>query len=137
MAEPTFQPSAVVEENTPDAKTILLVEDHEDSAAVFERLLIRRGYRVLRASTLLEGLAILEQSPVDLLIADLSLPDGSGLELLRPSAAKARPPAIALSGHSAPDDLRRSRESGFARHLVKPVDFPVLCESIQELLARP
>lgn len=119
----------------PGPPRILLVEDHEDSAAVFERLLVRRGFQVLRAATLKEGLAHLDGSDVDLVIADLSLPDGSGLDLMHGLTSR-RVPAIALSGHAAPEDERRSLEAGFSRHLVKPVDFPALHAAIQDLLRR-
>lgn len=119
-----------------DPATILLVEDHEDSAAVFTRLLTRRGYRVVRASTVKEGRALLEREPVDLLIADLSLPDGNGLELMTGRGGTAKWRAISLSGYGAPEDLQRSREAGFSLHLVKPVDFVSLHTAIQDLLKK-
>ena len=46
-------------------------------------------------------------------------------------------PAIALTGYGQQDDLDRSRQAGFARHLVKPVEFPRLLEVIREVSARP
>ncbi len=136
MPLPPPAPSAEPPDRERKRATILLIEDHADSAVVFERLLVRRGFGVVHASTLKQGLECLEQGGIDLLIADLSLPDGSGLDVMAPGTGAQRLPAIALSGFGAPEDERRSREAGFALHLVKPVDFSVLHAAIEKLLSQ-
>ena len=136
MPLPPSAPSAEQPDRERKRATILLIEDHADSAVVFERLLVRRGFGVVLASTLKQGLECLEQGGIDLLIADLSLPDGSGLDVMAPGTGAQRLPAIALSGFGAPEDERRSREAGFALHLVKPVDFSVLHAAIEKLLSQ-
>ena len=66
-----------------------------------------------------------EAGEFDLIISDIGLPDGSGLDLMRRLRAGAgRSPAIALTGYGMEEDIRRSREAGFAAHLTKPIDFP-------------
>ncbi len=73
----------------------------------------------------------------DLLISDLGLPDGSGLDLIRKLRASRMTPiaGIALSGYGMDDDLRSSREAGFLEHLIKPIDFPGLEAAIRRVAA--
>jgi CheY-like chemotaxis protein len=59
------------------------------------------------------------------------LPDGTGFELMSEIRRLRGWPGIALSGHGMEADVRTSVESGFATHLVKPVDAPQLREAIQ------
>ena len=72
----------------------------------------------------------------DLLVSDIELPDGTGLELMRPAAGGAGCRAIAMSGYGTEEDIRRSREAGFAEHLTKPVDFRRLEEAIRRVSAK-
>ena len=67
-----------------------------------------------------------------LIVSDLGLPDGNGLDLIR-AAAKGHRPAIALSGFGMGSDVQASREAGFDLHLTKPVDFDVLLGALRAL----
>ena len=101
---------------------ILLVEDHADTAKIVRRLLVAQGHDVILAGTVKDGLAAIETLPIDVMISDLGLPDGSGLELMRQVLARGkRTPAIALSGYGTPSDIAQSKAAGFAEHLVKPL----------------
>ena len=121
----------------PAARTlrILLVEDHVDTARLMSRLLARLGHDVRTAGSVAEALPAAAAGPVDLVISDLGLPDGSGHDLMRQLHAGPLPgvPAIALSGYGMDDDLRRSREAGFRAHLTKPVDMNRLRTAVAEL----
>ena len=77
----------------------------------------------------------LEQSrePVDVLVCDIGLPDGSGLELVRRISARRPVKAIALSGYGSAGDLERSAQAGFAVHLTKPIAADKLLEAIETL----
>jgi signal transduction histidine kinase/DNA-binding response OmpR family regulator len=117
---------------------ILLVDDHEDTSRAMKRLLERVGYEVRTASSVAGAMESAKRAPFDLLISDIGLPDGSGIELLRRLKERfqhGRAPlkAIALSGFGMEEDLRRSREAGFVEHLTKPVDFEQLEAVIQQL----
>ena len=72
--------------------------------------------------------------PFDLLISDLGLPDGTGLDVLRGVREHSDCPAIALSGYGMESDLLRSREAGFATHLVKPIEMDQLEVTIRTVL---
>lgn len=59
-------------------------------------------------------------------MSDLGLPDGTGFDLMRELRDRHGLKGIAVSGFGMEEDLRRSRESGFLEHLIKPVDIDKL-----------
>ena len=112
---------------------ILLVEDHEDSRRVLGKLLESFGCTVFSAGTVGEALLMAENRSFDLLVSDIGLPDGSGMDLMRAIGSRQKIKGIALSGFGQADDLRRSEEAGFEVHLTKPVNFQALQEVIKKV----
>ena len=110
---------------------ILLVEDHEDTNRSLTNLLRRRGYEVQSALTFQSAIELSGKEKFDVLISDLGLPDGSGIDLIQKLASKP-PLGIALTGFGMEQDIRRSRGAGFQHHLVKPIDLNKLDLLIQE-----
>ena len=111
---------------------LLLVEDHEDTNRSLTQLLRRRGYYVQSAHSVQGALEAAAQEQFDVLISDIGLPDGSGIELMQ-KLRRDRPIfGIALTGFGMEDDLRKSYEVGFNHHLVKPVDLNRLDALIQQ-----
>ena len=113
------------------ALRILLVDDHPDSLGCFCQLLESKGHRVRCAGTAAGAIELGSQEEFDLLIADLGLPDVSGLELCR--ELKQRRPnleAIAISGYGLPHDFLTCKEAGFREHLLKPVSVRELDSAI-------
>ena len=117
--------------------SVLLVEDHVDSARVLSMLMRRRGYRVFHAATAAEAAALYASEPVDLIVSDLGLPDGSGLDLIRRLQAVRVTPSIILSGHGEADALASSLGAGVREHLTKPVEWPRLEAAMQRVLLSP
>ncbi len=115
---------------------VLMVEDHEDTRRVLRRLLERWGHRVQTAGSVAEACAILGTETFDLLLSDLGLPDGTGLEVVATLRAQSDIPAIAMSGYGMEADLARARTAGFTEHLVKPVAAERLREVLDRLGAR-
>ena len=114
---------------------ILLVEDHEDTNRSLTNLLRRRGYYVQSATSLQSALELNAKEEFDVLISDLGLPDGSGIELMQ-KLSSARPlVGIALTGFGMEEDIRKTREAGFKYHLVKPIDLTKLDQLIQQSVA--
>jgi CheY-like chemotaxis protein len=113
--------------------TVLLVEDHEDSAIALSYVLQQQGYAVQLAHSVAEALATASSCNVDVIVSDLGLPDGSGLDLLRTLRAQKPVRGIALTGYGRPEDVDQSRAAGFEHHLVKPVDLPELVAAIESL----
>jgi len=139
----TFPPAQeTAEEHTPKRPEeaarvggvrLLIVEDHADTARVLGRIMRQRGYTVRIAATVKEALEILAE-PVDVLVSDVGLPDGTGYELMR-RAREIRPiMGVAMSGYGMEEDIVKSQEAGFSEHLVKPVDATQIEESIIRLL---
>jgi len=115
---------------------ILLVEDHPDTAEAMAELLSLLGYRVTTAANLAEARAAAGAGKFDLLLSDLGLPDGSGLDLMRELARRNGDslPGIALSGYGMEEDVRQSLEAGFRKHLTKPVTLQALEAAIREVV---
>lgn len=90
------------------------------------------GHEVMTASTLRDALKHID-APIDLLISDIALSDGSGLELVRRLGAVRKVFAIALSGYGAIGDIERSLEAGFSSHMTKPVDVEQLIAEIERV----
>src|SRR5438046_2086903 len=116
------------------SKRILLVEDHEDTNRSLTNLLRRRGYHVQPALNFQSALDFGATGQFDVLISDLGLPDGNGIDLMQKLASKP-PLGIALTGFGMEQDIRKSREVGFQHHLVKPIDLNKLDALIQESAA--
>ena len=114
------------------AMRVLLVEDHEDTNRSLTQLLRRRGYHVQPAHSVQAALEAAALERFDVLISDIGLPDGSGIDLM--AKLKDHHPifGIALTGFGMEDDLRKSHEVGFHHHLVKPVDLNRLDALIQQ-----
>jgi len=110
---------------------ILLVEDHEDTNRSLTQLLQLRGYEVYPAYNVRSALDLAAIEEFDVLVSDIGLPDGSGIDLLRTLRSKGQILGIALSGYGMDEDLRRSRDVGFSHHLIKPVDLNRLDSIIQ------
>src|SRR5919106_1087689 len=99
---------------------ILLVDDHESTVSVLRMLLERRGFEVLTAGNVASALDIASREFVDLLICDIALPDGTGLDLIRQLHAMGPMKAIAMSGYGRESDIANSLSAGFELHLIKP-----------------
>ena len=125
-AEGVTAPSAVAHAAplpSAGAARVLLVEDHEDTLQVMRQMLHSLGYDVVAARSVASAERTLEgDDPFDVLVSDIGLPDGSGLQVVRAFRARlAEAGAIALTGYGREDDVRRCREAGFTMHLTKPV----------------
>lgn len=111
---------------------ILLVEDHEDTNRSLTMLLRRRGYSVFPARNISDAIKLAAREPFDVLVSDIGLPDGTGVDLIQRLREKGPVFGIALTGFGMEDDIRRSLDGGFEHHLIKPVDLNRLDSLIQE-----
>ena len=112
---------------------ILLVEDHADTADVLGRVLRSRGYEVRVCDSVASATSAVQEGELDLLLSDIGLPDGTGLDLIRTLRREYKIPAIALTGYGMDDDVERCRDAGFDGHLTKPVSFEKLDAMIGEI----
>ncbi|MEP6955530.1 MAG: response regulator [Chthoniobacterales bacterium] len=116
---------------------ILLVEDHVDTNRSLTMLLRRRGYEVESAHSVAHGLEVASKHEFDVLVSDIGLPDGTGVELMQQLSAKRPVFGIALTGFGMEEDIQKSHASGFSYHLIKPVDLNKLDCMIQQAPLEP
>jgi hypothetical protein len=116
---------------------ILIVEDHEDSAEALTRLLRHAGHTVATARTFADATALAAGQPLlDLLISDISLPDGNGCELLRwlrEQRGGTDLPAIALTGHGEEHWADACKGAGYRDLMVKPVAYEQLLAAVRSV----
>ena len=117
------------------ALRVLLVEDHEDTRMILRRLLTRWGHTVTTAGCVAEARLALADGTFDLLLSDVGLPDGTGMDVVTILREKSRIPAVAMSGYGMEADIARTRDAGFDEHLVKPVAADLLRELVTRLSA--
>src|SRR5206468_8589048 len=112
-------------------------EDDLDTAEALGQYLAESGFEVRTAFHIAGARAAFAERPADVLITDVGLPDGSGLDLLE-TLRPLRPgfQAIVLSGYGMEEDLRLSRSLGFAEHFVKPINPSRLIAALDALGSR-
>ena len=116
-----------VEPHQPSSLRILVVEDEPATLRLMARLLRGLGHAVTTANSIASGYEAFEAGEFDLIVSDIGLPDGTGLELMRRVVAlRGRVPAIALTGYGMEEDIKKSRAAGFSAHMTKPIDFTKL-----------
>jgi DNA-binding response OmpR family regulator len=121
----------------PRPARILIVEDESLSADMLRRRLVGRGYEVLVATDAKTCADVLQLSPVDLVLLDISLGGASGIDLLkalRKTWSHDALPVIGVSALVDSDDVIAALEAGANDYCVKPVNFPVLVARIEVCL---
>jgi CheY-like chemotaxis protein len=111
---------------------ILLVEDHPDTQVMMSKLLVAFGHGVTATGTVGDALAAAGGSRFDLVISDLGLPDGSGIDLMRQLRIQYGLKGIALTGYEADGDFAPAQQAGFVARLIKPVSF----EQLQKVICQ-
>jgi len=102
---------------------ILVVDDEPDLRTLYELTLLREGYRVSVAGSLAQARDLLARQRFDVLITDMRLPDGLGLELLRELASAKRPErSIVITAYGSAENAVEALKHGAFDYLTKPVD---------------
>jgi len=102
---------------------ILLVEDSEDAAEMMNELLSLMGYECTVAGRVSIAKRLLGQQDFDVLLCDMGLPDGDGIDVLKDFDTSLGQTAIAITGYGMQEDIQRSIAAGFSEHMTKPIDF--------------
>lgn len=114
---------------------ILLVEDHLDTREAVQRYLKSKGFEVLTAASLGEAVTMASTMRFDILVSDIGLPDGSGIDLLVELKRRANFSSIAISGYFLPENEESYYRAGFDRAIRKPFYPSELSRAIQTLVA--
>jgi PAS domain S-box-containing protein len=120
---------------------ILAVDDDRDALALVREILEATGATVVTADSGQRALEKMEQTPPDVLVADLGMPQMSGFELIdRVRRSKRREiremPAAALTAYARSEDRAKALRGGFQLHLAKPVDPGELMAAMAALAKR-
>ncbi|EOD70489.1 response regulator transcription factor [Amycolatopsis vancoresmycina] len=115
---------------------VVFVEDEADLVAMAGAYLRRDGFRVVTASDTRSAAAALREHDADLMVLDLGLPDGNGLDLLRGVRAGRHLPVIILTGWSSERERVVGLELGADDYVVKPFSLPELAARIRAVLRR-
>ncbi len=112
--------------STPPNPRLLVVDDEPDLRTLYELTLLREGYDVDSAGSVAEGWAMLLERGAggyQLLITDMRLPDGSGLDLLYQLEESGRPEkAVVITAYGSPENAVEALKAGAYDYLTKPVD---------------
>jgi two-component system, OmpR family, response regulator len=120
------------------ATRVLLVEDDDDNRELMSEVLEAAGYEVTVAASGAEGLRLLSERSVDVLVTDVGMPGMGGLELARASKEIApHVPVVAVTGYAEREDIARAQGNVLDAVLVKPVEPDALTSAVEALLRRP
>ncbi len=127
---------------TAPAVTVLVVDDEPDLRTLYELTLLREGYAVSVAADLSQAREMQAERGFDVLITDMRLPDGTGLELLRELGARQREEKIiVITAYGSAENAVEALKGGAFDYLTKPVDLQQLRAAVwaalQSRRARP
>ena len=117
---------------------ILVIEDQEDLAELYEEVIKKAGYGVRTALTGEEGIAEFRTDGADVVLLDMTLPEMHGAEVLREiRAINTSVPVIIITGEASDQLHQQCERLGVHDYLSKPVDYAALLTSIKLALEIP
>jgi CheY-like chemotaxis protein len=137
MLDETIAELEPVEALSSGPKTILIVDDDADQAEILSLRLLSQGYETLIADTAEQALDLVRSEMPHVVLLDVMLPDGNGLDVCRELAddqATTSIPIIIVSGEERPDILRAARAAGSQYYVRKPYDPNALLVLIESAL---
>lgn len=123
-----------------DGISLLVVDDDEDNRDLLKTLLSHYGAKVTLASSAEEAMKFLLDSPPDILISDIGMPDEDGYQFMTKVRKLSKEqggsvPAIALTAYAKIEDREKALSVGFQKHIAKPIDPTAFVEVIAEMLS--
>ncbi len=120
---------------------ILVVDDEPDLRTLYELTLLREGFNVRTAGSLAEAFEQLSQHRFDVVITDMRLPDGLGMELIRHvRAQQRRERCVVITAYGSAENAVESLKAGAFDYLTKPVDLKqfrgVIASAVQDAKVR-
>jgi two-component system, NtrC family, response regulator PilR len=117
---------------------ILVVDDEPDLRTLYELTLLREGFRVDTAESLTQAFACLHENRFDLVITDMRLPDGLGLELIRYiRTQQRRERCVVITAYGSAENAVESLKAGAFDYLTKPVDLKQFRAVIASVVSDP
>lgn len=115
---------------------ILLIEDNESIAKALLYSLNQKGYDIVHKTNIKDTLSFLEKEKVELIILDISLPDGDGFTLYEDTIKKLKIPTIFLTAKDEEDDVVKGLELGAEDYITKPFSTRELIARINKIILR-
>ena len=117
---------------------ILVVEDQEDLAALYESALRKEGFEVSKAYTGEEGVALFEDDGADAVVLDLTLPEMHGLQALQQiRTLNANVPVVVVTGETSDETRRQCERLGVQEYLSKPAGHDRIIAALRRALSDP
>jgi CheY-like chemotaxis protein len=124
--------------DTDARRMILVVEDEADLAATCARLLRHRGHSVITVGSRAAALARLADAPPSLLVSDIRLPDGDGLDVVRAAKTMQPPvPAVVMTARASQSGRMAALAAGAVGYLTKPFTAASFAALVDSALAAP
>ena len=115
---------------------LLIVEDNKELNNMINIYFSKNGFEVIQAFTREEGLSCFYDSSPDIIILDLNLPDGSGLDICREIKKISQTPVLILTANSSSEDEIGGLRSGADDYISKPFNFEILNLRINTLIRK-
>lgn len=116
--------------------SVLVIDDELLFGRAIARHLERGGYVAVHVATLAAAEARMAAGPVDLILLDVRLPDGSGLDFLARVRARDDVPVIVMTAYGLVDDAVAAMKQGASDYLKKPLDLEELALNVEKVLAQ-
>ena len=117
---------------------VLVIEDQEDLAALYEQALTNEGYEVSKAYTGEEGVAVFEDDGADAVVLDMTLPEMHGIQTLQSIRnLNANVPVVVVTGETSAETRRQCERLGVQQYLAKPADYNDILDALGRALSDP
>ena len=135
---PEVGPQAASSRRAVGEHRVLVVDDNRDAAYSLKLVLEILGYSVSFAFDARSAISCAREFRPTIAMLDIGLPDMDGYELALELRRQNPPPLlVAVTGRGEPEDQDRAREVGFSHHIIKPVDFVVLQQILDQAADQP
>jgi DNA-binding response OmpR family regulator len=119
-------------------RRVLVIEDQEDLAALYEAALSKEGYEVSKAYTGEEGVALFEDNGADAVVLDMTLPEMHGVQTLQTIRGRnANVPVVVVTGETSEETRRQCERLGVQQYLSKPADYRDIMDALRHALSDP
>lgn len=114
---------------------ILIIEDDTQMNRAMQLFFSKNGYQVLQAKNCSEAKQIIYEKP-DIIVADIALPDGTGIDLYKNLSRANKVPVIFLTAKDEEDDILAGYEAGCEEYVTKPISLKILLKKVEVILKR-
>jgi DNA-binding response OmpR family regulator len=117
---------------------VLVIEDQEDLAALYESALAGEGFEVSKAYTGEEGVALFEDNGADAVVLDMTLPEMHGVQTLQQiRGMNTNVPVVVVTGETSDETRRQCERLGVHEYLSKPADHNRILAALRRAIADP